>query len=126
MIPPAVPPPGVEQAASAPLESSTRASGSGLSVDREESRWVIRCEGDVAIASAGELKALLLEGLASGKQLRVNLERAGEIDITALQLLCAARREAGPGPLVPQVPDSLADIAREAGFGQFPGGTAEE
>lgn len=51
-------------------------------------------EGDRTIASAGELKDELCRALASEGDIRVSLERAGILDITAMQLLWAAAREA--------------------------------
>ena len=46
------------------------------------------------IGCAAELKATLLEALASRKPLQLELERSSDFDITALQLLWAAAREA--------------------------------
>ena len=46
------------------------------------------------IASATELKQLLLEWLATGKNLDLDLEAVEEIDITIMQLLWSAGQEA--------------------------------
>ena len=99
-----------------------------LSVDREENRWLIRVEGEFGMSAAAEMKALLLEGLASSKELRVDLERAEAIDIPLLQMLWAGAREAGPrdGGIVCGVPEAAARAAREAGFERFPGVGVQE
>jgi anti-anti-sigma regulatory factor len=92
-------------------------------VDRNETHWALCLEGDFNLTSAGELKAVLLEGLASGQELQLDLERAGLIDITFLQLLWSAERaaaQAGSG-LVSRVSEAVAEAARGAGFISFPG-----
>ena len=61
---------------------------------RRETDLLIKLEGAVNLASAEELKSLLLEGLVSGRDVHLDLERAEEIDVTVLQLLWAAGREA--------------------------------
>ncbi len=55
---------------------------------------MIRIEGQATLASAGELKAVLLEWLCAGKDLHLDLGGAEEIDIPVMQLLWAAAREA--------------------------------
>jgi len=94
-----------------------------LIVDRDETHWLIRLEGEFNVTSAAELKRLLLEGLASGKELHLDLDRASEIDVTALQLLWAAGR-ASAG-VVSGVSEAAATIARDAGFARFPGKAAQ-
>lgn len=84
----------------------------------------IRLEGMVDIASAAQLKAVLLEAIADGGALRLSLESVTCLDVTAVQLLWAANqaaRTAGvaidlDGPL----PDSLAQQLAAAGFSGFP------
>lgn len=98
-----------------------------VTMERRESQPVIRLEGESTVTSAAELKNLLLEGLASGNDLRVDLEQAEEIDITVMQLLWAAGREAdrkGAGISI-RVSDAAATAARDAGFARFPGLTVE-
>ena len=46
------------------------------------------------IAASAELKKALLEALSAGKKVSVNLGKATELDVTAVQLLWAAAREA--------------------------------
>lgn len=72
--------------------------------------------------SAAEFKDLLLERLASGNDLRRDLEHPGEIDITVMQLLWAAGREADrTGTRIAiRVSDAAGLAAREAGFVRSP------
>jgi anti-anti-sigma regulatory factor len=63
-------------------------------MDETENLQLLRIEGEVTIASAGEIKSLLLEALTSGKELRVKLDQATELDVTVMQLLYAAQRDA--------------------------------
>ncbi len=75
------------------------------------------------MATAAELKNLLIEALALGGDLRLDLRSVEEIDITAMQLLWAAEREANRAgsKFAGAVPDAMVSAAREAGFDQFPG-----
>lgn len=84
---------------------------------------MIRLDGDFGMGSAEELKGLLMEGLASGKDLRLDLEEAGDLDITFLQLMWAAGREAvrtGTG-FTARLSATAAGVIRDAGFASFPG-----
>ena len=99
-----------------------------VTIERLESQAVIRLAGEFTLTSAAELKSLLLQGLASGNDLRLDLEQAEEIDITLMQLLWAAGREADRkgASISIQVSDAAATAAREAGFERFPGVTVPE
>ena len=46
-----------------------------ITLEQHESRWLIRLEGQVTLSSGAELKGLLLEWLASGKNLELNKGR---------------------------------------------------
>jgi anti-anti-sigma regulatory factor len=83
----------------------------------------VRLEGECTLSSAAELKALLIEALASGGDLRLDLRSVEEIDITAMQLLWAAEREAirAGSKFGAAVPDAIVVAAQEAGFARFPG-----
>ena len=96
--------------------------------EQHATHLLIRLENTVSFTSADELKKLLLEGLASGKTLRLDLERAEEIDVTVMQLLWAAEREAARAGLglVSRVSEAAAAAAREAGFERFPGAAVQE
>ncbi|MGA3023498.1 MAG: STAS domain-containing protein [Bryobacteraceae bacterium] len=93
-----------------------------IALQRHESHWLIGLEGRIAIESAAELKQLLLEWLAAGKDLELDLQGAEEIDITIMQLLWAAGREAartGAG-IVGRASNASILAVRDAGFAQMP------
>ena len=71
----------------------------GVTLEQSESLSVLRLQGAIDIASAGELKELLLKALElpkqeSPKEVSVSLEGATDMDVTAVQLLWAAKRNA--------------------------------
>jgi hypothetical protein len=73
-----------------------------------------------------ELKNVLLLALQSGKEICLDLEKATELDITALQLFWAAQRgaiESGSRfNVAGDTPESILNGALEAGFEKFPAG----
>lgn len=83
-----------------------------------EDHSIIRLEGECTVTLATEMKDLLLKGLASGTELRVDLEGAEEIDVTILQLLWAAGRDGATLSVQPSEAARMA--AREVGFSAFP------
>ena len=99
-----------------------------ISMERHETHSLIRLEGECTVTSAAELKRLLLEGLASGKDLKLDLERVTEIDLTAMQLLWAAGHEGERtgGGFAVRMSEPAAAAVREAGFERFPGLTPQE
>jgi anti-anti-sigma factor len=83
---------GNDQIAFEQLEKEQRVP---LTLEQSESQSVIRMEGAIDIASAGELKDLLLKALGSGKkEMCVSLDGVTSLDVTAVELLWAAEREA--------------------------------
>ena len=94
-----------------------------VTMERHETRSLIRLEGDLTVTSAAELKSFLLEGLAIGKDLQLDLAGVEEIDITVMQLLWAAGRDAGRtgAGIMIHVSEAAGMAAREAGFERFPG-----
>jgi anti-anti-sigma regulatory factor len=93
-------------------------------MERRETDCLIRVEGAVSLASAAELKALLLEGLALGTDIQLDLEQAGAIDIAVMQIFLAAGMEADRlgVKLASNVSEAAAASARDAGFERFPDG----
>ena len=86
-----------------------------------------RLEGTVSVASSVELKTLLLDGDLQRKEPPVDLERAEEVDLTILQLLWAAEREAGKGRRNDQPPvRSGRAIRSDAGLVTIPGSGAPD
>jgi anti-anti-sigma regulatory factor len=94
-----------------------------VSMERHEDHSLIRLEGECTVTSAAELNRLLLEGFAISRDLRLDLERAEEIDVTVLQLLWAAGREAERtgASIGIRMSEPAGRAAREAGFDRFPG-----
>ena len=92
-------------------------------LDNSEGISLIRIEGDVNIAMAAEMKDLLVKALASVKELHVSMASATELDVTALQLLYAADREAAKSDmrltLDDRVPEEIISAMTDAGFAKF-------
>ncbi len=95
-----------------------------VAMDESEGQCVIRLDGEVGIACAQELKKVMLQALASGKELQVDLRCATELDVTAIQLLWAAEREARKFGrrfvLAGEAPAEIVAAVTEAGFEAFP------
>ncbi|HEX9022379.1 MAG TPA: STAS domain-containing protein [Geobacteraceae bacterium] len=51
---------------------------------------VVAISGRMTIEHAGEIRSALLEVFASSDGVRLDLERVSEVDLTGLQLICAA------------------------------------
>jgi anti-anti-sigma regulatory factor len=94
-----------------------------LTLQRAETCWLLRIEGQITLPSAGELKQSLLEWLAARKDLELDLQAVEEIDITALQLLSSAACEAARMGLKfgVRTSDVTAAAARDAGFARIRG-----
>lgn len=94
-----------------------------VNCEPREARYLIRLEGEVDISSAAELKKRLLEALRDDGHLHLDLEGATDLDITALQLLWAAERQArGSGKgfaLVGRLPETVNAALNEAGLEDF-------
>ncbi len=93
-----------------------------VTLDQNENFCLLHLEGEIDISSAAELKTLLLHGLASGRELRVDLERATDLDVTAMQLLWAAEREArrsGMGMTLTGRPEAISVALGDAGLERF-------
>jgi anti-anti-sigma regulatory factor len=94
-------------------------------LDRSDAMNAIRLDGVVDIACAAELKTQLLDALAAGAEVRVDLDGVADLDVTWAQLIWAAQREAArsgvkfsfSGP----VPEKIATALLNAGFQGFPG-----
>lgn len=54
----------------------------------------LEIKGELTIFTAAELRRQLLEALATGRELEVDLAAVSEIDSAGLQLMVAAKREA--------------------------------
>jgi anti-anti-sigma regulatory factor len=83
----------------------------------------VRLDGAVDIASAAEMKSIFLNALASNKEIKLMLADATELDITALQILYAAKREAAKTgiyfALEGSVPDEISAAITDGGLLKF-------
>ena len=81
----------------------------------------IRLDGAIDIGSAAEFKQALLKAFAWGGEVRVALDNARDLDVTAMQLLCAAVREAKATgvqfTLKGGMPQPIASSIADAGLG---------
>lgn len=95
-----------------------------ITLDQDETLCLIRLEGDINVTFAAELKTILLQALGTAKDVRLNLERVTELDVTAVQLFWAALQEAkkaGVGfTLVGCMPETVSAALSAAGFEKVP------
>jgi anti-anti-sigma factor len=96
----------------------------GIALEETGRENVLRLDGAIDIACAAELKAQLMQALAAGTEVRVRLEGATYLDVTAVQLLWAAGQQArrsGAGFGISSPPPApVAAALAEAGFPPFP------
>jgi len=94
-----------------------------MTVVRREPDWVIRLDGELNPGCAVELRTLLLAWREAGKDLQLDCSGVSELDVTILQLLEAARREAQRGNLGfgGRASAAVAMAVRGAGFRDLDG-----
>lgn len=94
-----------------------------ITVQRREPDWAIRIDGQATLTNAGELKALLLEWLAEGKNLQLDFAAAEDIDVPQMQLLWAAAREAARTgvEITCRASSAVAAAVRDSGFARVAG-----
>jgi anti-anti-sigma regulatory factor len=63
-----------------------------LKLGKEKSTLCL--DGQIDIGSSSELKKALLDAFSAGKRVSVSLQRVTDLDVTAVQLLWAASRQA--------------------------------
>jgi anti-anti-sigma regulatory factor len=99
-----------------------------VTLEENDTVSLIRLEGAIDIGTAAELKTLLVQALepgenSSGKEVRIALAGATELDVTAVQLLWAAEREAkkaGAGfSFTGPIPNDISAALGAAGLQQF-------
>ena len=94
-----------------------------VNVQRRESDWSIGLEGPMTVTSAADVKNALMAWLSDGRDLELDLEKTGEVDVTVMQLLWAAAREGADrglklsGRISPEAAKNLS----ESGFLEAPG-----
>ena len=85
---------------------------------------VIAVEGDLTVDNAAELKKKMREAIETSGSVVVRCDDSARVDISFLQLACAAYRTSlcsGKGlKLSLVIPDSLMRVVRSAGFSYHP------
>jgi len=93
-------------------------------MDQNGAISTVRLEGEVDISGAVELKARLLEALAAGGEVRLELSAATALDITAYQLIWAVERAAKKAEvafsIAGPVPEQIVLTMVAAGLESFP------
>jgi anti-anti-sigma factor len=94
-----------------------------VSFEQDGALSLIRLQGAIDIGCAQELKELLLQVLKAGSEVRVMLTDVTDLDVTAVELLWAARREAKASSVgfafEGQAPEPVSAVLAEAGFETF-------
>jgi hypothetical protein len=94
-----------------------------VTVQEGENTSLICFEGGVNISSSAEVKSILINALTSKRKMRLTLESATELDVTALQLLYAAEQDAARSgnrlTLEGSVPVEITAAMTDAGFAKF-------
>jgi anti-anti-sigma factor len=95
----------------------------GIHFEKDEAGSLVVLEGAIDIACAAELKALLLEALNAQTEVRISLDDATYLDVTAFQLLWAAAQQARRCGVElrfsGQTPEPVSIALAEAGFQPF-------
>jgi ABC-type transporter Mla MlaB component len=107
-----------------PVLPTHRRVGLGTTVEKSEKSNIICLDGAIGIDSAAELKSTLSAALNSGSAVVISLERCAYLDVTAIQLLWAAGREAKASGIAIEfsgrLPEQLSATLSGAGFECFP------
>ena len=101
-----------------------RESDLAITLEQREKASAIHLEGAIDIALAAELKSTLIDALKAGMAVLVALDANADLDVTAIQLLWAAEREAKASGvrfmLEGDVPAGVSAALKGAGFERFP------
>ena len=95
-----------------------------VTLEQKDALTFIHLEGAIDIGCAAELKDLLIERLKSGAAVSLSLEAATALDVTAVQLLWAAARQAERAGVEfgfkGQTPEAVRCALADAGIEEFP------
>ncbi len=103
----------------------------GVHLERADKTSRVRLEGSIDISLAEELKKVLVDALKEGKEISVHLGGTAYLDVTGVQLLWAAEREASrlgvKWAFVNSLPEAIRSTLHEAGFEEslFAAGAAQ-
>jgi len=92
-------------------------------METHEPGSLICLQEESTVASAAALKQRLLEGLAGGGDIRLDLEALEDVDVTLLQLLVAAAKDAARSGarITTRMSPAARAAACDAGFDSLPG-----
>lgn len=101
----------------------------GILIEENLQSPVLHLDGEATIAMAAELKNTLIQSLSQSERLTVNLEAVVDMDISCLQLLCAANRHSEKNDKTMQLytganEETLRNFLLESGYD--PGGSCPE
>ena len=88
--------------------------------EKDGNREVLVVSGNLTVAAAGAIMEALLQLLDAGADMVVKVERIGSMDVTFLQLLCAAHRAAADRQRTLKIAgaerEPFASLLRSSGF----------
>ena len=92
-----------------------------VTMEKLDNQSILHLDGELTVTSAVELKGILLAALTEG-DLQLDMERTEEIDITIMQLLWAAGRDAERKGVSFSIraSEAASRAARDAGFEPWP------
>ena len=94
-----------------------------VALTHREDSSLVHLEGAIDIADAAPLKAVLLQALKRGNAIEVALDSATSLDVTAIQLLWAAQREAQRAAVAcafaGPVPEAVSAALADAGLKEY-------
>ena len=95
--------------------------GMDIQVQLEETNGdrIVSVEGELSLATAGQLRTVLLDRLQPGTKTILEASRITAVDLCGLQLICSAHRGAvlnGAGFELRGMPEQLRETARVAGY----------
>ena len=101
----------------------------GIALKEEDARRSVCLEGEIDITISTELKTTLITAISSGQPVQIDLGRVTDLDITAVQLLWSAAREAQTASTsfsAEHIQDAVRGAVRDMGFENFPMPLASE
>ncbi len=92
----------------------------GVTLKQSETGILLCLEGAVGVGCAAEFKGMLAQAFGSDREVRISVEGATDLDVTAVQLLWAAERKAKNAEVgfsyVDAPPEALLASLSEAGL----------
>ncbi|MBF0627434.1 MAG: STAS domain-containing protein [Magnetococcales bacterium] len=96
-----------------------------FSMDTARSVGVLSLSGDLTIRNAAEFKEAMANAMDQSKQLELNLSEVERVDLTTIQILCAAHRsllkKGKTLSISGNLPSALRETVQQAGFVQCGG-----